>query len=158
MTGLTIGLSRPARMIVNNQPSKTSTPLCPEDFTFAVAVRDCFSARFSDWLSSFLCHPSIRGNGGAERGAAICGECGEVFGHGGSCHVGDDTRCGSRARTLRQRCQGRQLYGWTGTCLGGGPGTELEFSGGCEVVPVRPAPNQPKEAGDSAWKKGWSAG
>ena len=29
---------------------------------------------------------------GAERGAAIGGECGEVLGHGGSCHVGDDTR------------------------------------------------------------------
>src|SRR6476659_6905056 len=28
---------------------------------------------------------------GAERGAAIRGECGEVLGHGGSCHVGDDT-------------------------------------------------------------------
>jgi hypothetical protein len=24
------------------------------------------------------------------------------LGHGGSCHVGDDTRCGSRARTLRR--------------------------------------------------------
>src|SRR5215475_2270656 len=34
---------------------------------------------------------------GAERGAAIRGECGEVLGHGGSCHIGDDTRCGSRA-------------------------------------------------------------
>jgi hypothetical protein len=29
---------------------------------------------------------------GAERGAAIHGECGEVLGHGRSCHVGDDTR------------------------------------------------------------------
>ena len=29
---------------------------------------------------------------GAERGAAIGGECGEVLGHGGSCHVGDDSR------------------------------------------------------------------
>ncbi len=29
---------------------------------------------------------------GAERGAAIRGECGEVLGHGGSCHVGDDIR------------------------------------------------------------------
>jgi hypothetical protein len=29
---------------------------------------------------------------GAERGAAIRGECGEVLGYGGSCHVGDDTR------------------------------------------------------------------
>src|SRR5438874_8810900 len=38
---------------------------------------------------------------GAERGAAIRGECGEVLGHGGSCHVGDDTCCGS----------GRELYG-----------------------------------------------
>ena len=28
----------------------------------------------------------------AEHGAAIRGECGEVLGHGGSCHVGDDTR------------------------------------------------------------------
>jgi hypothetical protein len=28
---------------------------------------------------------------GADRGAAIRGECGEVLGHGGSCHVGDDT-------------------------------------------------------------------
>jgi hypothetical protein len=27
-----------------------------------------------------------------ERGAAIRGECGEILGHGGSCHVGDDTR------------------------------------------------------------------
>ena len=40
---------------------------------------------------------------GAERGAAIRRECGEVLGHGESCHVGDDTRCGSWARTLRQR-------------------------------------------------------
>jgi len=29
---------------------------------------------------------------GAERGSAIGGEYGEVLGHGGSCHVGDDTR------------------------------------------------------------------
>ena len=37
-----------------------------------------------------------------ERGAAIRGECGEVLVHGGSCHVGDDTRYGSRARNLRR--------------------------------------------------------
>ena len=40
---------------------------------------------------------------GAGRGAAIRGECGEVLGHGGSCYVGDDTRCGSRALTLRRQ-------------------------------------------------------
>src|SRR5215467_2683866 len=34
MTVLTIVLSRPARMIVNNTPSKTSTPLCLEESTF----------------------------------------------------------------------------------------------------------------------------
>src|SRR5262245_25895408 len=61
MTVLTIVLSRPARMIVNNTPSKTSTPLCPEESAFEVLICDCFSARFSDWLSSFLCHPSILG-------------------------------------------------------------------------------------------------
>src|SRR5437763_3093627 len=38
---------------------------------------------------------------GAERGAAIRGEFGEVLSHGGSCHGGDDTCCGS----------GRELYG-----------------------------------------------
>jgi hypothetical protein len=27
-----------------------------------------------------------------ERGATIRGQCGEVLGHGGSCHVGDDVR------------------------------------------------------------------
>ena len=42
---------------------------------------------------------------GAERGAAIRGECGEVLGHGGSCHVGDDTRCGPRVRTLRREAE-----------------------------------------------------
>ena len=29
---------------------------------------------------------------GTERGAAIRGECGEILGHRGSCHVGDDAR------------------------------------------------------------------
>jgi hypothetical protein len=38
MTVLTIVLSRPARMIVNNTPSKTSAPLCPDESTFAVAI------------------------------------------------------------------------------------------------------------------------
>jgi hypothetical protein len=38
MTVLTIVLSRPARMIVNNTSSKTSAPLCPEESTFAVAI------------------------------------------------------------------------------------------------------------------------
>jgi hypothetical protein len=31
-------LSRPARMSVNNTPSKTSTPLCPEESIFEVAT------------------------------------------------------------------------------------------------------------------------
>ena len=31
MTVLTMVLSSPARMMVNNTPSKTSTPLCPEE-------------------------------------------------------------------------------------------------------------------------------
>jgi len=38
MTVLTIVLSRPARMMVNNTPSKTSTPLCPEESTFEFEV------------------------------------------------------------------------------------------------------------------------
>jgi hypothetical protein len=40
---------------------------------------------------------------GAERGAAIRGECGEVLGHGGSCHVGDDTRSTVRRTSLLHR-------------------------------------------------------
>jgi hypothetical protein len=38
MTVLTIVLSRPARMIVNNTPSKTSTPLGLEESTFEVLI------------------------------------------------------------------------------------------------------------------------
>ena len=62
-------------------------------------------------FSSLLLHVARRGirqvlidrlAHGAERGAAIPGECGEVLGHSGSNHVGDDTRCGWRARTLRR--------------------------------------------------------
>ena len=38
MTVLTIVLSRPARMIVNNTPSKTRTPLCLDESAFEVAI------------------------------------------------------------------------------------------------------------------------
>ena len=33
----------------------------------------------------------------------------------------------------------------------GSPGANFT-AGGCEVVPVRLAPNQPREAGDSVWE------
>src|SRR6476659_4625153 len=57
----------------------------PELHALLISVRQIFIDRLSH---------------GGERGAAIRGECGEVWRYGGSCHVGDDSRCLPRTTSL----------------------------------------------------------